>query len=147
MRELIVEVAEDAANHGFGVFGTNDPSLRTIFWGEMPASVRGIDGLEHSIPEGILLIDVSSPPPEQYIDTEHLIIDFWVKSPHSDRAKAMMRNIYNTYHRRNNWDTTNWHVYWSRALGNIIDADRDREGSKLLRLSIQFICRNLNNIS
>jgi hypothetical protein len=137
MRELIYEVAEHAANNGMGVFGTSNPDNRTIFWGEMPANTT----------EGLLLIDVPSPAPHVYVDTEYLIIDFWARSPDSDRAKALLRQVYNTYHRHYNWDTTNWHIYFSKALGNIIDADRDREGGKLLRLSIQFICRNLNNVS
>lgn len=135
--ELIVEVCRDAASHGFGTFGTSDPDARTIFYGDMPDTVV----------EGILLIDVPSPPPEQYIDTEYLIIDFWAKSAHTERAKALLRDIYNTYHRRYNWDTDNWHIYWSKALGNISDGGRDSENSKLVRLSVQFMCRNLNNIS
>lgn len=137
MRELIVEVAEDVANHGFGIFGTSNPDARTIFWGEMPATVV----------EGLLLVDSPSPAPEYYIDTEYLVIDFWAKSPNSDRAKALLRDIFNAYNRRYNWDTTNWHIYFSKALGSIVDVDRDRQGGKLVRLSVQFICRNLNNVS
>lgn len=137
MRELIYEVAQDVANHGFGVFGTGNPDNRTIFWGEMPEDVA----------EGLLLVDVQSPPPHQYIDTEYLIIDFWAKSPHSDRAKTLLRQIFDTYHRRYHWDTANWHISFSQALGNIVDADRARDGGKLFRLSVQFICRNLNNVS
>lgn len=137
MRELIVELCEDIANHGFGTFGTVNPNDRTIFYGEMPDTVV----------EGLLLVAVPSPPPHQYVDTEYPIIDIWAKSPHTDRAYALLRNIYNTYHRRYGYQTTNWHIYFSQALGNIVDVDRDRESSKLLRLSIQFISRNLNNIS
>lgn len=137
MRELIYEVAIDIADHGFGVFGTSNPDNRTIFYGEMPDDAV----------EGLLLIQVPSPPPHQYIDTEYPVIDIWAKSPKTDRAYNLLRQVYNTYHRRYDWQTDNWHIYFSQALGNIVDVDRDRESGKLLRLSIQFISRNLNNIS
>jgi hypothetical protein len=137
MRELIHELAIDIANHGFGIFDTSTPSNRTIYVGELPQGVA----------EGLLLVAVPSPPPHQYVDTEYPVIDIWAVSPHTDRAYALLRQIFNTYHRRYDWDTTNWHVYFSQALGNIEDVDRDREGGKLFRLSVQFISRNINNIS
>jgi hypothetical protein len=137
MRELIKEVAMDMAAHGIGVFGTDDPADRTIFWGEMPDGVT----------KGVLLVQPPGPPPEKYIDTEKLILDIWVKNPSTDLAYEKMRDIYNLYNRRYHWTTDSWHVYWSIALGSIVDADRNREGSKLLRLSLQFMCRNLSNIS
>jgi hypothetical protein len=137
MRELIVEVAEDMANHGLGVFGTSDPTLRTIYWGEMPATCV----------KGLLLIDTPGAPPQQYIDTEWLTLTVEAKAATSDEAKALLRAVYNTYNRRYDWETTNWHVYWSHALGSIVDSGRNVEGSKIFRLSVQFMCRNLNNVS
>lgn len=137
MRELVQELAIDMAGAGFGVYATSNPSDRNIYVGTMPLGVV----------EGILLSMVNSPPPERYIDTEYQIIDIWVKSPHTDRAFETMRKIYNLYNRRYNWNTDNWHVYFSDVAGSIYDASRDNEGSKLLRLSIQFMCRNLNNVS
>lgn len=137
MTELEVEVARHFANLGFGVFGTGTEANRTIYINDMPQGVV----------EGIVLINIPSPPPHQYIDTEYAVIDFWSRSPHSDRAKDLLRNVFETYHRRSNWETDNWYIYFSQALGNINDADRDREGGKLFRLSIQFICRNINHLS
>lgn len=136
-RELIVEVGADMENHGLGLFSPANPSNRTIYYGEMPADLE----------EGLLLIDVPSPPPEKYIDTEYLVIDIWAKSPHTERAQTLLRNVFNLYNRRNNYDLGSWHVYNSHALGGLIDADRDRQGGKLYRLSVQFISRNLSNIS
>ncbi len=136
-QELIVEVARDMAAHNLGVFGTSDPNDRTIYWGEMPAECK----------EGLLLVDSPGLAPHQYIDTEWQLIDVWAKAASSYDAKALLRRVYNTYHRRYDWNTSNWHVYWSKATGPIIDVNRNQEGSKLFRLSIQFMCRNLNNIS
>jgi hypothetical protein len=137
MRELTQELAIDMANRGMGVFDTDDPTLRTIFVGDFPEGVK----------EGLFLVAVPSPPPEHYIDTQYPVIDVWARSPHSDRALALLRMVYDTYNRRYDWTTTNWHVYFSAVLGDIVDADRDSEGGKFFRLSIQFTCRNLNNIS
>lgn len=147
MSQLAREFAADMANQGLGVFDTADPADRTIFYGEMPTEVLGLDEEMHPIVEALLIVPVASPPPQQYIDTEYPIFDVWAKSPHTDRAYAMLQQVYDIYHRRYHWDAGNWHIYWSRALGTIVDADRDLEGSKLLRLSVQFVCRNLNTVS
>lgn len=147
-RELEFEIAQDAQNHGLGIFATSNPALRTIFVGEMPDSVLDPNTqLQVSIPEAIMLIPVPSPPPHQYIDTEYPVIDFWARSPHSDRAKALLRLVYELYHRRGGYATPNWTIYNSMALGNIVDVDRDTEAGKLFRLSVQFRCRNLSHIS
>lgn len=131
------EVALDLQERGIGVFATATPASRNIYVGELPQGVE----------EGILLIAVASPPPHQYIDHEYTVIDFWVRSPHTDRAHDLIRQIYNLLHRRHHWQTANWYIYFSQALGSIEDVDRDTEGGKLYRLSVQFICRNINNVS
>lgn len=137
MRELDYEVAQDMAIHGIGVFGTGDESLRTIFVGELPI------GLE----KGIMVRTVQSPSPERYIDTERQVIEFISKGTHSDEARQLLRDVYDLYNRRYHWDTTNWHIYFSEVIGGIVDMSRNIEGSKMFRLSIQFISRNLNTIS
>lgn len=137
MNELIVELADDLQAHGFGVYRTTNPDARTIFDGQDT----------QDLVEGLFLVQVPSPPPHIYIDTEYPVIDIWARSPHTDRAYALLRQVYNTYHRRYNFDYPSWHIYFSQALGTIVDVGRDGEGGKLLRLSVQFECRNLTNIS
>lgn len=131
------EVALEMEHRGLGVFTTDTPADRTIFVGEATETPA----------EYLLLIPVPSPPPHIDIDTEYPIIDFWYRSPHSDRAYAMLETVLETLHRRHHYQIGNWWIELSRALGNIQDADRDLEGGKLFRLSIQFICRNLNHVS
>lgn len=133
---LIKEVAELCENFQIGIFA-GAPANRTIFVGTLPETAE----------EAIWLIEVPSPPPHQYIDTEYTVIDFWSRSGHTDRARALLELVYNNFHRRYGYRTANWTIYLSRALGGIVDVDRDTEGGKLFRLSIQFICRNLNNVS
>lgn len=136
-KELVYDIATDCHTHGIGIFATTNPDLRTIFVGEMPDELT----------EGIMLIPVPSPPPHEYIDTEYPVIDFWARSPHSDRAYQLLRLVFDLYQRRGAFDTANWHIYNSHALGNIVDIDRDAEAGKLFRLSVQYRCRNTNHVS
>lgn len=137
MTRLAKEIAEllDAAN--IGIYSTSNFALRTIFTGEFP---QGIE-------EGINIIEVPSPPPHVYVDTEYPVLDFWARSSHTDRAHNLLELVYSLLHRKNGYATANWTIYNSSALGSIVDVDRDSEGGKLYRLSIQFIVRNLNNVS
>lgn len=146
-KRLVKEIAQLCENFGIGIYNPADPGNRTIFTGELPDSVINASGSSVAVTEAIWLVEVPSPPPHQYIDTEYTMIDFWSRSPHTDRAHALLEQVYNSFHRKYGYDTANWHISWSRALGNIVDADRDRESGKLFRLSVQFICRNLNNVS
>jgi hypothetical protein len=136
-KRLVKEIAELCENFGLGIYSTANPALRTIHTGELPESVA----------EGIWLVEIPSPPPHDYIDTEYPVIDFWARSPHTPRAHALLEMVHNSFHRKYGYDTANWHIAFSRSLGSIVDVDRDAENGKLLRLSVQFICRNLNNIS
>lgn len=136
-QRLAKEIAEllDASN--IGIYSTSDPTTRNIFTGMLPADVK----------EGIFIVESASPPPHEYIDTEYPILDFWARSDSTDRAHTLLEQVYGLLHRKNGYTTANWYIYNSSALGAIVDVDRDREAGKLYRLSVQFICRNLNNVS
>lgn len=129
--ELEVEIAHEMATRLGMTTGTN------VFIGEAP----------QDIVEYINVIAVPSPPSEKYINTEYVVIDFWSRSPHTDRSKALLRNVFELYNRRYAYQTNSWYIYFSHALGSIVDTDRDAEGGKLFRLSIQFTCRNITEIS
>lgn len=137
MTRLAKEIAEllDAAN--IGVYSTGTPTQRSIFTGQLPEGVE----------EGIFIVEAASPPPHEYTDQEYPILDFWARSDSTDRAHNLLELVYGLLHRRNGYSTANWYIYNSSALGAIVDVDRDRESGKLYRLSVQFICRNLNNVS
>ena len=129
---FIREIAQLIQQQGFGVVGTS------IFINDFPQETT----------EGLMLVTAPSIAPEKYIDTEYPTIDFWYISAHTDKAQRRLRDIYNNLHRREHYQTQNWYIYLSTALGTIEgDIDRTQEGSKLLRLSVQFIVRNLNNVS
>lgn len=136
-KRLVKEIAQLCENFQMGIYETASPTDRTIFTGEF----------DDTTVEGLWLVEAPGPPPHSYIDTEYIIIDFWAMSPKTPRAHALLEMAQNNFHRRYNYETANWRIYFSQALGTIIDVDRSREGSKLFRLSVQFICRNLNNLS
>lgn len=136
-QRLAKEIAEmlDAAN--VGIYSTSNPDTRTIFTGKLPANVA----------EGINIVEAIGAPPHEYTDQQYPILDFYARSDAPDRAHYLLELVFNLLHRRNGYTTTNWYIYNSSALGDIVDLDEDRETGKLYRLSVQFTCRNLNNIS
>lgn len=137
---LVREIAQKAQDLGIGVFEPVVPQTaadRTIWVGELPETAI----------DAVWLVESPSPAPHNYVDTEYPIIDFWARSPDTDRAHRLLELVFSNFHRRYGYETANWHIYFSRALGSIVDVDRDKEGGKLFRLSVQFICRNLNSVS
>lgn len=136
MRALSREIANLLEANGLGSINGTE-AARTIWVGELPQAPV----------QGIILIESPSPPPHQYIDTQYTIIDIWVRHPNYPIAYELIQGVYNQLHRRYAYTAGRWYVSFSQALGGIVDVDRDIEGGKLLRLSVQFICRNLDNIS
>lgn len=134
---LANDIAKQLQTWGIGVYETANPDLRTIYVGDFPAPTV----------EGITIIASASPPPHIYVDTEYPVLDFWARSPHTDRAYDLLYRVYEQLQRRPQWQTENYNIYLSQALGSIVDVDRDAEGGKLYRLTVQFICRNLNHVS
>lgn len=137
---LAREIAQLCQNFQIGIFEPVTPQTaddRSIWVGELPETAT----------EALWLVSIPSPPPHDYVATEYIIIDFWARSPNTDRAHELLELVQKNFHRRYGYQTANWEIYFSRALGSIVDIDRDIEGGKLFRLSVQFICRNLNTLS
>lgn len=136
-QRLAKEIAELLDAAGVGVYSTANPTTRTIFTGKLPSGVA----------EGINIVESIGAPPHIYTDQQYPTLDFYSRSDSPDQAHYLLELVFNLLHRRNGYSTTNWYIYNSSALGDIVDLDEDRETGKLYRLSIQFICRNLNNVS
>src|SRR5688572_22127570 len=111
MSRLADEIAIKMHNAGLGVYGTSNPDLRTIFTGEMPQDVT----------EGYFIIEVPSPPPHQYIDTEYPVFDIWYRSPKTDRAHDKLEEAFNLFHRNYHYELGRWYISFSQALGTIVD--------------------------
>jgi hypothetical protein len=146
-KRLVKEIAELCENFGIGVYSPPDPGNRTIFTGELPSTITNSAGADVSVSEALWIVESPSPAPHSYIDTEYTVLDFWARSPKTARAHALLELVFNNFNRRYGYQTANWTIYFSHALGSIVDVDRDRENGKLFRLSVQFYCRNLNTLS
>lgn len=128
---LMDKVADELQTMGIGTVGTN------IFVGQLPENVS----------QGMFLVESVGNPPNIWVDTEEPIIDFWMRSDHTDAAYKKLRDVYNIYHRRANYSLNDWYIYFSHALSGVQDMDRETESGKLFKLSILFECRNINNVS
>ena len=84
-----------------------------------------------------------SPAPDKYTPTEEHVIDFWAVNKRSDQAFDHISKLYSLLHKAITYDTSNYHVYLSRALSQPLDLDRDGEGRKVVKLSVLFIVRGL----
>lgn len=128
---LDLEIAHLIQDAGIATLNTD------LFLGSLPENVT----------EGLTIITVPSPAPHKYVDTEDQVFDFKYTSPNDDTARTKLRQIYNLFHRKANYATNNFYIYFSNSLGQIRDNDRNQEGGKMLVLSIQYKYRNLNNVS
>lgn len=134
---LLSEVADFLATNLAMTVGTN------LFVGELPEP--NIDGTP--ISNGLYLIGMPSPAPDQYVDTETVMIDLWTSSSDTETGFELLHRAYDILQRKANYSLINWYIYFSSANGTIRDEGRGSEGNKLFSLSFTFVCRNLNNIS
>lgn len=103
--------------------------------------------LPQEVSNAVAVIAAPGGAPEEVIDTESQIVDFWCLYDHTDSGYDMAQHIANLLHRKANYSLDNWYIYSSLQSANIIDSDRTPEGSKLFKLSILFTCRKLADIS
>lgn len=96
---------------------------------------------------GVFAINAPSSAPDQYTPIRQTQIDFWAQNKSSVDAYNHMTLILNLLHRMHHYQTDNFEIYFSYAVGDIEDQDRNIEGCKLYRLGINFIIRNINLIS
>jgi len=96
---------------------------------------------------GIILTTGGNESQDMYQGLRYETIDFWVRNASYEAGYQQARDIIDLLHRLSNWETTNYHVFFSHALGGVEDLDRDGEGKKIFKVSIRFIFRNLTDIS
>lgn len=125
------KIADELQTLGFGIQG------QTLFIGQLPPDTDA----------GIFLVPAAGPPPHEYLDTEYHTVDFWIRSDYTDYAYKTLQDVYNAYHRRSNYVLGDWYIFFSQALSSPQDMNRDLESGKLFKLSVQFECRNTNNVS
>lgn len=123
--------------------GLNLTMGTNIFIGEYPeANINGTP-----LDDGLYLLELQGPMPNQEIDTETHLFELWSTSSNSNTAYSLLHQAYDILERKANFALVNWYIYLSYANGTIKDEGRGREGNKLFSLGFTLICRNLNNIS
>lgn len=126
--DAIAELLEDSS---IGTVGTD------IYIGELPFDKADI----------ISLLLVPSPEPNKSIPYYTQMIDVWVRFKSYDDGMAKMQEIFDLFHRIENYEVEGYHVYLSYALGMIDDMDRDSERRHLFKLTLGFIFRQSESIS
>lgn len=132
MALFMTELADFLEDEGLGTKGTD------LFVGELPAEIES----------AIMILAASSDAPDMYLDTQYQTVEIWSRNRDAGSGYQKLEDAFTLLHRRANWDDLpNYHVYFSHALGNVDDLDRDVEGRDLFRLRVRFIYRNINNVS
>lgn len=129
--DFISQLATYFQTRGLGTVGTD------IFIGVLPLETEN----------AIYLLASPSSPPHLYVDTLHYTVDVWARYNAYEDGREILQRVMNTFHRRANYDLTDFHIYFSHMVGNIEDMDRDPESGKLLKIGLNFIYRNSNEVS
>ena len=127
---FIKEVCQYLADNSGGrfTFGSGTNNLKM---GEL---TRGIDG--------VFAVQVSGVTPDLSTPIFTTQLDFWATNRNAATAYDDLQYIYQLFHQNISVTTTSYDTYFSYALGQIDDMDRDLEGRKIFKLSILFISRN-----
>lgn len=126
VNEICKYIADNLADFTFGSGSSN------LMVGEL---IRG--------QEGAFAKEQPSPELDSYVPIEEHVIDFWVVNKKSDVAFDQILQIKNLLHQAIEYDTNSYHIYFSKAMSQPNDMDRDGEGRKMVKLSVLFIIMNL----
>lgn len=96
---------------------------------------------------GLYIVASTADEPDKYVETQYAMVEFFAAAPSPLDAYNRLMSIKKHLHRRGNYDLTNFEVYFSHAVTDVEDMDRDQEGRSLQRLSMRFVYRDLNIIS
>lgn len=105
-----------------------------LFVGEIPRDT-----------DGVYLIAEPSPEPDKETGIMYQDVAFWSRYKNDATGFDKLAEIYRFFDRRHHYSTDQYYVYFSHAVGQIEDMDRDAAKAKLLKLSVTFILvRNIN---
>ncbi len=108
-----------------------DQGITNIYRSKAPVGTENV----------IWIVESPSPAPNPAIGYYEQNLDFWCRFRLTDSGRTALEAIETLLHRKESYDTTNFHIYLS-ALNNLItDMGEDIEGRKLYQLSMRFIYR------
>lgn len=108
-----------------------------IFIGELPFDKNNILSVMYS----------PSPEPNKSIPYYTQGVDVWARFTSYDDALNRLNMVMGLLHRKENWETDSFHFYLSYARGMIEDMDRDVERRHLMKLSLAFVYRGIEEFS
>ena len=124
-------IIEDIANY---IEDNTDSVQETdLFIGELPFDKSDCVALVYS----------PSPEPNKALHYYTQMIDIRARFGSFEDGYAKLLEIFRLFHRAENYETDNFHIYLSYASGMPMDNDRDVERRHLLQLSLGFIYREL----
>lgn len=124
---IITSVLEFMEDSGIGTINSD------LFLGELPFDRTDI----------LSLIYVLSPAPDKAIPYYRQVIEVWAQFTSYETGMNKMQQVFNLFHKRENYEIADFHVYLSFAMGMVDDMDRDSQRKHLFRLSLTFVYRNL----
>lgn len=101
-----------------------------------------IDTLRFEVPSALVLQTAGGDQGDLYLDTLYQTVSFVSRDNDALAAYEKIAAVRDVLHRGQNYDTPNFHIYYSHALSGIESMDRDIEGGMLYRMSIRFIYRD-----
>ena len=119
------DIAEYLQQNSIGEVGVD-------LFGELPLDKKDAIGIVAS----------PSPAPDKAIEVYEQVFDVWARFAKAEDGMARMQQVFDLYHRRQNYQLNDFHVYLSFAGGTIDDLDRDPEQQHLYKLSLSFVYRN-----
>lgn len=126
---ILDDIADYIEQNSTGSIGSN------IFIGEFPIKQS----------DAVMLVAMPSLEPDQVFDVYEQVIEFWSRSESSITAYRLLQGVQDIIHRRGNYQTANYHVYFSHSLGSINDGGRDAERRKIYSLLMRVIYRPLTS--
>jgi hypothetical protein len=91
--------------------------------------------------EAIAAMYAVSPVPHMTFDVYEQVVDFWSRYKSSKEAYDKLLALRTAVHRKYAYETDNFFIYFSNALGSIEDMGRNVERMRMYKISIRFIYR------
>ena len=95
----------------------------------------------------IMLVSITSPTPDLYLDTAYLDFEVWCRNESTKTASDNLTTIYNLLHRNHHITLGDYYIYFIHAQGSIDNFDEDNEGRKLFKQTYRAIYRDTRTVS
>lgn len=129
MSDVAYDVAKYLADNGFGTLGTD------IHIGYMPSSDAGVS------------VERAGGQMGRYTPINETVVNIYVKNTSASEAMTTIENIKNFIHRMHNTALQNSYTYSMLVIGDVEDVQRDPEYSKIFKITVQLINRDVSVIS